>query len=293
MYAAKERGKGRVAHFEPAMRERVVERLELTGDLGTALERDELFLEYQPVVELESGTVIGVEALIRWQHPTRGRMSPDRFVGLAESTGLIVCIGRWVLETACAQVRLWDAERAAGAAPLNISVNVSTRQLAEPGFPAEVREVLAATGLDAERLTLEITEHLLVDDNPEMRERLEALRAIGVRLAVDDFGTGYSALSYLQAFPIDILKVDRSFVSGIDQDVEKARLVQGIVEMGHNLHLAVVAEGIEEAGEAAVLRDFRSGYGQGYLFSRPVAASAIPSLLASSTPLLTPTGPTT
>ena len=166
-----------------------------------------------------------------------------------------------------------------------MSVNVSTRQLADPDFPGDVRAAVDAAGIDPTRLTLEITEHLLLDDGELMQQRLQALKEIGVRLAIDDFGTGYSALSYLQTFPVDVLKIDRSFVSGIDHDPERARLVRGIVEMGHNLRLSVVSEGIEEAGEAALMREFRSQYGQGYLFSKPVDAATLDRLLADDTTL--------
>ena len=277
MYAAKDAGKGRVARFEPAMRAQLVERVELGADLGSALERDELFLEYQPLVELDTERITGVEALVRWQHPTRGRLGPDRFIALAESNGTIVEIGRWVLETACAQLRRWHEQT--GDADLQMSVNVSTRQLAHPDLPRHVRAAVESAGIDPTRLTLEITEHLLLDNGEVMQRRLQALKEIGVRLAIDDFGTGYSALSYLQTFPIDVLKIDRSFVSGIDHDPERARLVRSIVEMGHNLRLSVVSEGIEEAGEAALMREFRSHYGQGYLFSRPVDAATLDHLL--------------
>jgi EAL domain-containing protein (putative c-di-GMP-specific phosphodiesterase class I) len=280
MYAAKERGKARIAAFEESMHDQVVERLELTGELGHALENDELALVYQPVVDLESGAMTGVEALLRWDHPTRGRLAPDHFIELAEASGAIVPIGQWVLRTACAQLRDWDGEQPAGAA-LTMSVNVSTRQLADPEFPAHVRGALAETGIAPHRLTLEITEHLLVDDSDLMQVQLRELKEIGVELAVDDFGTGYSALSYMQSFPIDILKIDRSFVSGIDRDAGKAGLVRGIVEMGHNLRLRIVTEGIEEPAEAALLRDFRSDYGQGFLFSRPVDADTIGALARS------------
>jgi len=242
-------------------------------------------LEYQPLVELESGQIAGVEALIRWEHPTRGRLAPDRFIELAESNGHIVGIGRWVLQTACAQLRRWD-DGHPGAAELKMSVNVSTRQLADPDFPGDVRAALDAAGIDAPRLTLEITEHLLLDDGELMQQRLQALKDIGVYLAVDDFGTGYSALSYLQTFPVDVLKIDRSFVSGIDRDPERARLVHGIVDMGRNLRLSVVSEGIEEAGEAALMREFRSEYGQGYLFSRPVDAATLDRLLTDGTTMM-------
>src|SRR3954452_11783799 len=253
MYAAKDAGKGRVARFEPVMREQLVERMELSSELGGAVERDQLVLEYQPLVALDTGRITGVEALLRWEHPVRGRLQPDRFIGLAESSGHIVAIGRWVLLTACAQLRRWQ-DHEASAANLQMSVNVSTRQLAYPNFPGDVRAAVDAAGIDAARLTLEITERLLLDDCDLMQQLLQDLKEIGVRLAVDDFGTGYSALSYLQKFPIDVLKIDRSFVAGIDRDPERARLVRSIVEMGHNLRLSVVSEGIEESGEAALMR---------------------------------------
>jgi len=195
MYAAKEAGKGRVERFEPAMRAQLVERVELGAELGQALEREELFLEYEPLVELETEQITGVEALVRWQHPTRGRLAPDRFIPLAESNGTIVGIGRWVLETACAQLRRWQDE--AGVSDLHMSVNVSTRQLADPDLPRHVRAAVEAAGIDPTHLTLEITEHLLLDDGELMQRRLQALKEIGVHLAIDDFGTGYSALSYL------------------------------------------------------------------------------------------------
>jgi diguanylate cyclase (GGDEF)-like protein/PAS domain S-box-containing protein len=279
MYAAKDRGKARVAGFEDAMHTRVSERLELGAQLAKALEQDELALVYQPVVELGSGTITGAEALLRWDHPTRGRLAPDRFIALAESTGAIVPIGRWVLRTACEQLRCWD-----GAHPgsqLTMSVNVSTRQLSDPEFPGHVREALDATALAPQRLTLEITEHLLVEDSEHIHRQLAELKRIGVELAVDDFGTGYSALSYMGRFPVDTLKIDRSFTAGIDRDPEKAGIVRAIVEMGHQLRLKIVTEGIEQAAEAAVVRGFRSDYGQGYLFSRPVEAAALGELLAA------------
>jgi EAL domain-containing protein (putative c-di-GMP-specific phosphodiesterase class I) len=182
-----------------------------------------------------------------------------------------------VLRTACAQLRRWDAAGAGHG--LKVSVNVSTRQLADPEFVEHVRGALAEAGLAPRRLTLEITERLLVDDSDVMQRQLQELKAIGVELAVDDFGTGYSALSYMQSFPIDVLKVDRSFVSGIDLDPEKAGLVRGIVEMGHSLRLKIVTEGIEEPGEAELLRDLRSDFGQGFLFARPMEAESIEALL--------------
>jgi diguanylate cyclase (GGDEF)-like protein/PAS domain S-box-containing protein len=283
MYAAKARGKGQIATFEPAMHARVLERLDLNADLELALDRGELALVYQPVVELDGGAIVGVEALLRWNHPRRGLIMPDRFIALAEAGGLIVPIGRWVLRSACEQLRRWQTAPPA-AADLQVFVNVSARQLADPAFPGDVRAAIEASGVVADRVTLEITEHLQADDSERMLSRLNELKRIGVRLAIDDFGTGYSSLSYLRSFPIDLLKIDRSFIADISQDPETARLVRGIVDMGHALHLEIVTEGIERADQAALLRELRSDYGQGYHFSRPVDAAAIDGLLAGGTP---------
>ena len=281
MYAAKERGKARVAAFETAMQVRAIERLELSGELGDALANEELTLDYQPIVEMRDQAIVGFEALLRWDHPTRGRLFPDRFVAISESTGLIVPIGAWVLRRACDQLRRWQ-ERHPSAGRLGISVNVSAHQLADDELPGHVRDALAAAGLAPGQLTLEITEGLLVDDSGAMQRRLRELREIGVRLAVDDFGTGYSALSYLQSFPLDVLKVDRSFVSGLDHDPWRARLLNGIIDMAHNLSLEVVTEGIEEPGEARRLRDLRSDYGQGYYWARPLDPAAVEGLLSAA-----------
>jgi diguanylate cyclase (GGDEF)-like protein/PAS domain S-box-containing protein len=279
MYAAKERGKAQVAGFEDAMRVEVVERLELTGQLAGALERDELVLDYQPLIGLEGGAIVGFEALLRWEHPTRGRLAPDRFIALAESTGLIVPIGAWVIRTACAQLRRWQ-EAHPWANELDVSVNISAHQLADGHLPAIVRAAVEEAGIGAHRLTLEITEGLLVEDGERIQRQLRELKQIGVGLAVDDFGTGYSALSYLRSFPLDLLKIDRSFVAGIDHDPDRARLVRDIVEMAHNLGLRVITEGIEEAGEAALVRELRSDYGQGYWFSRPGDPTTIDAMLS-------------
>jgi EAL domain-containing protein (putative c-di-GMP-specific phosphodiesterase class I) len=260
------------------MHEQVVERLELGGRLASAVDNGELALVYQPVIDLRSGAITGVEALLRWDHPTRGRLAPDRFIVLAESGGAIVGIGRWVLRTALAQLRAWGVE------DLTLSVNISTRQLADAQFAGDVRDALAEAAVAPERLTLEITERVLIDDGGHMRRQLRELKRIGVQLAVDDFGTGYSALSYVQALPIDVLKIDRAFVAGIDEDREKLGVVRAIVEMGHNLSLKVVTEGIERPGEAALAAELRSDYGQGYLFSRPVAAGAVEELLKAAPP---------
>jgi EAL domain-containing protein (putative c-di-GMP-specific phosphodiesterase class I) len=200
----------------------VLERLELTGELRAAVDEGQFELDYQPIVELQSGRIVGVEALVRWQHPERSRLAPDQFIGLAEETGLIVPLGQWVLETACAEARRWQL--AFPDHPLQLSVNVSTRQLHEPDFIGAVDEILRATELDPESLAIEITESLLLGDRDEVVAQLEGLKALGLRVAVDDFGTGYSSLSHLRHFPIDILKIDKSFIDGIDHDPGKAKL---------------------------------------------------------------------
>ncbi|RKQ87700.1 PAS domain S-box-containing protein/diguanylate cyclase (GGDEF)-like protein [Solirubrobacter pauli] len=279
MYAAKERGKGRLAAFEREMHERAVERLELGRDLECALGRGQLSLAYQPIVRLEDHTLFGVEALLRWEHPCSGPISPARFIPIAEATGLIVPIGEWVLRTACRQLAEWEDPA------LQLSVNVSVRQLADPGFVATVADVLAETGIAPQRLTLELTEGLLADDGEDTLERFRALKVLGVRLAIDDFGTGYSALSYLRAFPIDVLKIDRSFLRGVTEDAERARLVHGIIEMGRSLQLAIVTEGIEEPAQAALMHELRAELGQGYLFSRPVPPDRIAVLLEHGMPV--------
>jgi diguanylate cyclase (GGDEF)-like protein len=279
MYAAKKQGKARIAAFTPAMHHDALEHLELSGELTTVLARDELVLEYQPLVALERGTIVGFEALLRWEHPSRGRLGPDRFISLAESNGQIVPVGAWVVRTACAQLRSWlDRHPALG--HLGVSVNVSARQVSDGSLPSHVRSALQAARIAPEQLTLEISEAMLVKDDERMQHELRKLKDIGIRLAVDDFGTGYSALSYLRLFPIDVLKVDRSFVAGIDEDPEKASLVRGIIEMAHNLGLAVITEGIESPAEAALARELQSDYGQGYWFARPGDPAAIDRLLS-------------
>jgi diguanylate cyclase (GGDEF)-like protein len=283
MYAAKEAGKGRIETFQPGMHKRVLDRLELTGDMQRALERGEFELDYQPIVELCGCRIVGAEALVRWAHPTRGRLPPASFISLAEDTGLIVPLGEWILQTACRQAAAWNREFPDRG--LYVTVNVSPRQLHHQGFPDAVHRAMVSSGLEPSALVLEITESLLPDDSDEIIERLRALKAIGVRVAVDDFGTGYSALSRLQAYPVDILKIDRSFIDGIDQDPSKVQLVRGILNLGTSLSMSVVAEGVEETGQAQELRGMRSALGQGYLFSRPSSPAEIRELIASNEPL--------
>ncbi len=291
MYVAKDAGKGTVRVFEAGMHKRVLDRLELSGELQHAIEAGELVLDYQPIVELQHGRMVGCEALVRWAHPVRGRLSPAEFIDLAEDTGLIVPLGAWVLESACAQAADWA--RMFPDLRLTISVNVSTRQLRDPSFPGAVSRAVQEHALEPGLLTLEITESLLPDDSDRIITLLNNFKNVGVRVAVDDFGTGYSALSRLQAYPVDVLKIDRSFVTGMEHDAGKAQLVRGIVNLADSLHLSIVAEGIERYVQLDRLRRMRSPLGQGYLFSPPVGPNAIEDLLLSGRPLIDDAPPAT
>lgn len=280
MYRAKDDGKGRHAIFEPAMYAALLERLELASDLRNALERGQLHVLYQPIVELESGELTGVEALVRWQHPTQDMSSPASFIPLAEETGLIVPIGRWVLGEACRQGRRWQLASPHGKA-LTVSVNVSARQLVDPCFARDVAAALAESQFPAERLILEITESTLMADSPDAVVRLHELKALGVRLAIDDFGTGYCSLSYLQRFPLDILKIDKTFIAQMTSNGNDAALASTIVALATTLKLFTVAEGVEDAGQRAQLLALGCDHGQGFLFARPVVADAIAGLIRS------------
>ncbi len=278
MYAAKQAGKQRCETFKSEMHVNAIERAHLERSLRNAVQRDELALRYQPTIDLESGAVIGFEALIRWEHPERGLLSPGKFIPLAEETGIIVPLGRWVLRTACAQLRTWqrtDPQRYAG---LSVAVNLSARQLERPGVVADVRYALEHTGLDPRLLVLELTESMLLGGE-ELLGRLVELRALGVRLAVDDFGTGYSSLAYLRQFPIDILKIDRSFVAGIVSRHADATLAATIIELGRMLELTTVAEGIEEPEQLELLRSLGCRVGQGFLIAEPLAADEVQAFL--------------
>jgi diguanylate cyclase (GGDEF)-like protein len=274
MYMAKRDSKGSYRVFEPTMHERVVERLELRSDLQHALALDQLELYYQPVVRLDGGQILGVEALLRWNHPQRGVIPPVQFIPVAEDTGLIVPIGRWVLETACREgVRLH--ERFPRDEALTISVNLSVRQLQSETLVADVRNALEVSGLPASSLVLEITESLMLADTEYAMAQLHSLKALGIRLAMDDFGTGYSSLSYLSRFPVDILKMDRSFVGSGDN----AALTSAIIALGASLALDVVAEGIELPEQATSLQALGCELGQGYLFAKPMRSDALADFL--------------
>ena len=276
MYTAKQRGKDRLAVFEPSMHADVVRRMELEADLRRAVDRNEFVLHYQPIVDLAQERMAGAEALIRWRHPQSGLLYPGQFIQLAEDSDLIVAIGRWVLEEACRQACTWPT----GPGALHVSVNLSARQLQEPGLVGEVAAALRASGLDPARLVLEITESLVMIETRTVVGRLHDLKRLGVRLAIDDFGTGYSSLSYLQKLPVDILKIDKSFMDGLAAGAGTA-LVRGIVELGKAMGLIMVAEGIEHAEQAAALRTFGAQYAQGYYFSRPVEPAALDALIAN------------
>jgi EAL domain-containing protein (putative c-di-GMP-specific phosphodiesterase class I) len=273
MYIAKRDGKGAYRVFEPAMHEGVLSRLELRADLQRALATDQFELYYQPLVHLADGRPSGVEALLRWRHPERGLVPPDDFIPFAEDTGLIVPIGRWVLREGCRQAVAM--QRAVPCEPpLSMSINLSVKQLQHSDIVADVREVLAETGLAPGSLTLEITETVLLADTEQAVERLCELKRLGVRLALDDFGTGYSSLSYLSRFPVDVLKMDRSFLTG-DASLEASDLANAVVALGATLDLEVVAEGIEHAEQWETLRDLGCDLGQGYFFARPMNADAM------------------
>jgi len=283
MYSAKEAGKRRYAIFEPQMHEAVLERLELEADLRGALGRRELFVLYQPLFDLRSGTVAGAEALVRWRHPGRGVLLPDAFIPLAESNGLIDPIGAWVLEEACRQA--CSAQRVSGRDDFFVTVNLSMRQIRDASLVAEVERILAETGLDPESLVLELTESALMQEADANVERLVRLRALGVRLAVDDFGTGYSSLSYLRRFPIDTLKIDKSFVDDVATGShEGCELTRAIIALGLTLGLQTVAEGIERSEQVFALRKHGCELGQGLLFSPAIAEAELHALLREQQP---------
>jgi diguanylate cyclase (GGDEF)-like protein len=278
MYRAKALGKNRYEVFEPSMHLRVIERLELETELRKALALDQLRLVYQPVVALRTGLVTGFESLLRWHHPVHGVVDPSRFIGIAEDNGLIGPIGEWVLQQAYDDACRWSATFGQ---PLSIGVNVSGRQLADGALVEQVARLRTADTPDV-RLILEITESVLVGDDEQSIAVLGALRDAGVRLAIDDFGTGYSSIGYLHRLPIDILKIDRSFVGGIALGGRLAALVDAILAMGRSLDLTMVAEGIEQIGQVAALRGIGCELGQGYLFARPMPASEVEAFLAAS-----------
>ncbi len=283
MYRAKERGRARSELFDADMRARALRRLEVERELRAGIERSELALTYQPVVSLISGEITALEALVRWDHPVRGRLDPPDFIPVAEESGLIEPIGRWVQESACRQILDWHAQRPDGR-PLDVAVNLSARQVAHRDLADSVAEVLARTGLDPVHLRLEITESVLVEESASAKATLERLSELGVRLVLDDFGTGYSSLAYLNRFPLDALKIDRSFVDALGVEQERTAIVEAIIGMARALSLDVVAEGVENEAQVSELRRLGCDYAQGHFFSPALPAERITNLLADGLP---------
>jgi len=278
MYAAKARGKGGYQVFEPHMRQAVVRRMELKADLRHALERGELQVHYQPYIKLADESIVGAEALLRWEHGDRGIIPPGDFVPLAEEMGLIVPIGRWVLGEACGQAVEWG-RRWPELGPLTLSVNVSARQLQDRLFVGDVAAIVSERGLAPGQLVLELTESSLVEDPDQAVQRLLELRELGIRLALDDFGTGYSSLGYLQRYPIEILKVHRAFVAELGRHPDEPALAKAILQLAHHLGMKTIAEGVEDATQVESLRALGCGYAQGYHFARPLPPEAFAELL--------------
>ncbi|MFG1605381.1 putative bifunctional diguanylate cyclase/phosphodiesterase [Actinoplanes sp. NPDC049265] len=276
MYQAKKQGKDRYEVFQPAMQAEFQAALQMEADLRRAIVRHEFRLRYQPIVHLRTQQISGLEALVRWEHPERGTIPPLDFIPLAEETGLIVPIGEWVLREACRQAAEWNRRRDV---PLTVSVNLSAVQLDQGVLPSLVASVLAETGLPAQCLVIELTESLLVDHRSSTLEQLEAVKAMGVRLAIDDFGTGYSSLAYLRRFPVDIIKIDKSFVDDVGDEPTAAALTLGIIQLGQALRLSTIAEGIEDAGQLSELTDGNCELGQGYYFAEPLTSDAMDQLL--------------
>ena len=278
MYRAKSLGKARYEVFDADMRASVMARLQLETDLRLALERGEFSNYYQPIVDLASGDIAGFEALLRWRHPTRGLLGPNEFIGVAEETGLIRELGWWNLREACRQISEWRAS-SKGQKHLTVSVNLSAKQFLQPNLVQEIGNLLHETGLPAEALKLEITESTVMGDPSAAVEMLQQIKSLGIRLAIDDFGTGYSSLSYLHRFPLDTLKIDRSFISDISAEGEGMEIARTILPMANNLRLDVIAEGVETLEQVMLLKKLHCKYGQGYFFSKPLSAEGIKALL--------------
>jgi PAS domain S-box-containing protein len=277
----KSRGRARTAIFDDARRARAGAPRLLEADLRRAIADDDLFLEYQPIVVLDDLRLAGFEALVRWRHPVRGRLAPVDFIPMAEETGLIVAMDRWVLSAACRQLRAWQDDFPT-AAPLTVSVNMSAQQFVHDDVCRVIARSLAKSRVRPASLKLEITESSILETSKRVSSLLTAIRDLDVDIHIDDFGTGYSALSYLRAFPVSAVKVDRSFVTGMKSDDDRAHMVRAIVALAHNLGLTVVAEGIETPEELETLRALSCEYGQGFLFSSPVGAEAARELVEKS-----------
>jgi diguanylate cyclase (GGDEF)-like protein/PAS domain S-box-containing protein len=283
MYRAKAQGKACHEVFDTDMHTHVVALMQLENDLRRAIERQDFELYYQPIVALATGKIMGFEALVRWQHPEQGLVSPAKFVPIAEETGLIIPLGQWVLREACCQLKKWH-EAFPHESPLTVSVNLSSRQFSQPSLIGQIRQTLIDTGLDAHCLKLEITESAIMENTESAMDMLLQLKAMGIQLSVDDFGTGYSSLGYLYRFPMDLLKIDQSFISRVDVDGEKLELVRTIITLAWNLGMDVVAEGVETTKQLAQLKALKCEYAQGYLFSKPLTKENATALIMQPHP---------
>jgi diguanylate cyclase (GGDEF)-like protein/PAS domain S-box-containing protein len=281
MYSAKDSGRNNFRFFTEDMNAQAVERVTLENDLRQALDKNELFLVYQPQMNIVTGKIIGLEALLRWQHPTLGLMPPDRFIRIAENCGLIIPIGEWVLRTACAQVRKWQDE---GIPAVSIAINVSTVQFRQKGFCELIRRVVNEMGLDPQYLQLELTESIFLDDADETLSLIQKLKAMGLTLAIDDFGTGYSNFNYLRQFRISKLKIDRSFIRDVAVNPDYVAITTAIISMAKSLNIKVLAEGVEDEAQMSFLRAHQCDEIQGYYFSKPLAVDKVAAKLRGHTP---------
>jgi EAL domain-containing protein (putative c-di-GMP-specific phosphodiesterase class I) len=279
MYRAKAAGRGGYERYDPEMHTELVQRVQLEADLRRALEEGALFLHYQPTIDLSSGQIAGAEALARWRHPTRGEVPPTEFIPLAEASGLIQPLGAWVLREACRQAAEWQRANSQRGKPFSLSVNISGKQLQHAQVVDDVRQALEESGLPPSSLVLEMTESVLLDDSETVLDILRQLKQLGARLAIDDFGTGYSTLSYLHRFPLDILKIDRSFVERLNRTFDNAELAWTVVRLGQSLQLQTVAEGVEDSAQFLTLRRMGCDVGQGYYFGHPMEAEDMERLL--------------
>ncbi|HEY9636488.1 MAG TPA: EAL domain-containing protein [Coleofasciculaceae cyanobacterium] len=286
---AKQQGGDQYEFYTAAFNIGSSDRLALQSNLRHALERKELQLYYQPQVDLKTGQIVGAEALVRWQHPERGLVSPDKFIPIAEETGLIIPIGEWVLQTACKQTKVWQD---AGFSSFRVAVNLSSRQFSQIDLRKQLVQILMETGLDPKYIELELTESMLVQNTEVAIRRLNALKSLGVKIAIDDFGTGYSSLSYLQQFPFDILKIDRCFIRNVTENTNNAAITKAIIEMAKSLNLKLIAEGVETEAELSFVYNNQCDGMQGYLFSRPVPTHEFEQLLTTNKRLLLPVGKT-
>lgn len=280
MYHAKSRGKARYWIFNPQINSQGLTRLKLETDLRLAFKHQQLVVYYQPIICLHTDTISGFEALVRWNHPERGFVSPGEFIPVAEDTGLIIPLGLWVMQEACRQLSIWQQKYPAS--NLKMSVNLSVKQFAQPDLIEQIDRILQETQLDSRNLKLEITESAIMDRAESATSILEELKQRQIKLSIDDFGTGYSSLSYLHRFPVDTLKIDRSFINRIGESGENLEIIEAIVTVAHNLNMTIVAEGIETSQQKVYLKDIHCEEGQGYLFSPPLSSEAVESMLCNN-----------